>query len=105
MKNLPKDLIQYHFTAMEAFYTFLKDENVSDLTNRLIRIENHYRRINELPNDARGIWFRFFNGDTLATSICDIVHTIVSGTNENKTNLHNSMEACCNLAEIEIYYS
>ncbi len=105
MKTHPKDLIQYHFPAMEAFYTFLKDDNLNDLISRLRRIENHYRRINEQDIDDKGIWFRFSELDTQATTINDIIGAFKGGTQANKDYMRNCMEWCCRSAEIEVYYS
>ena len=102
MKTHPKDLIQYHFPAMEAFYIFLKDDNLNDLISRLRRIENHYRRINEQDIDDKGLWFRFFRGDTGAWTINDIVGDLKSS---NKKYVMQCMQICCDTAEIEVYYS
>ena len=100
-----KDLIQYHWAAMEAFYQFLKDSDLTELLSKLKRIEKHYRRLNELPNDERGLWFRLFDGDTTATSIADIERVFTNDTRANQQYMRDLLFLCCDEAQIQIYYS
>ena len=90
---------------MEAFYTFLQDNNLTALIDRLKRIENHYRGINELHEDDKQIWFRFFDGDPLATTITDIAKAFSYDTPRNREYMRDNLTLCCYKAEIQVYYS
>jgi len=100
----PKNLIQYHWAPMEAFFNFLKDGNEGALIKKLYEIENHCREsINDNPdNSDKVMWFRFFKGDTLATTIGDIMNDLHS---PNRNYIMEKMKICYETAEIEVYYS
>lgn len=100
-----KDLTHYHFRTMEVFHKFLKNKDNDELFDGLCSIQRHHRSINSITNTKRHIWFRFFSGDALATTIDDIMHTFRNDTKENKQYLTECMQICVDTAEIKIYYS
>ena len=105
MKKQPKDLTQYHYKAMDSFHKFLKDDDLDELIFNLCGIQSHYRSWRSIQTHTRHIWFRFFSGDTAATTINDIIHTFRYDTRQNKDYIKECMKICCDTAEIEVYYS
>ena len=99
----PKDLIQYHYKAMEAFHKFLKDEDKHELMFALCSIQRHYRSERSIQRtNKKSIWFRFFSGDTLAWTIDNIMHDLA---NHNRKFIVECMQICVDTGEIEVYYS
>lgn len=104
MKANTKDLIQYHYKAMESFRDFLKNEDKDELIHQLCSIQQHYRSWRSIRGNDRHIWFRFFSGDTVATTINDIIHDL-DGGGPNKKYLMECMQICVDKGEVEVYYS
>jgi hypothetical protein len=104
MKQL-KDLTQYHYKAMESFFKFLKDDDLDELISNLCGIQRHYTSWRSIRTHKRHIWFRFFSGDTMATTINDIIHTFRNDTQQNKDYMRECMQICCDKGEVEVYYS
>ena len=75
MRNYKK----YRSVVLFSFHSFLAGEKTkTELINILVAIEN------ELKNNRRtekGLWFRFFNNDTGATTIRNIEHWLDCPTN------------------------
>ena len=104
MNKDKKDLIKYHFKALNSFLSFLKDGDNEALLNSLQEIQSHYEAYHRSKKDA-GIWFRFFKDDSLCTTLQDFYNTLRRGTKENKAYLKECMEISCNTGEIKVYYS
>ena len=75
MRNYKK----YRSVVLFSFHSFLAGEKTkTEFINILVAIEN------ELKNNRRtekGLWFRFFNNDTGATTIRNIEHWLDCPTN------------------------
>ena len=95
-----KDLTCYHYKAIEAFFNYLKNEDKHELIFQLCSIQSHARTWGRGKN--KHIWFRFFHGYTLATTINDIIHDL---DNSNKEHLLDCMRICVDTGEVEVYYS
>lgn len=69
-----KNLIEYVFTCTNAMFKFKKGQiNLDLLIVELKKCENHYKDINNIPNDdPRKLWFKFGEDDTLATTILNL---------------------------------
>lgn len=69
-----RHLVQYTWKTKVAFYDFLEDRiDADELTEILRNMEEHAKR--GLPRSERrnaGMWYRFFEGDTGATTIGDL---------------------------------
>lgn len=102
MKKEPKDLIQYHFKAMSAFFDFLKTNDEETLLSDLCSIECHYKTWHGIQKTNKCIWFRMFKGDTEASTINDIMNDLHS---PNRKYRMESMQICYDTAEIEVYFS
>jgi hypothetical protein len=102
MKKEPKDLIQYHYKAMSAFFDFLKTEDEETLMSDLYSIERHYKSWNGIQKTNKNLWFRFFKDDTAATTIADIKRDLNS---PNKKYIMECMQISYDTAEIEVYFS
>ena len=100
MKREPKDLFQYHFNLMEAFYKFLKDENEENLMNVLYSTQSHMKTW--IGGKDKDLWLRFFHGATEATTIQNIY---IDLHDSNRKYLLENMQICCDTAEIEVYFS
>lgn len=98
MRNYKK----YRSTVIDLFQSFLAgkiDERV--LVYKLTEIENDLK---QGRNTLKGIWFRFFKDDNLATTISNIYFNINSRYNSNhiKENMQISID---NPKGLQIYYS
>ena len=75
MRNYKK----YRSVVLFAFHSFLTGEKTkTELIDNLIAIE---RELKDGAYTQKGLWFRFFNGDTGATTIRNIVNYIDCSTN------------------------
>ena len=101
MKPL-KDLTQYHYSVMQAFYKFLQYENEEELLTALYSVQRHHRSWNRITKTDKSMWFRFYTDDTLATTINDIVNDLHGS---NRDFRMEAMKICCDTAQIEVYYS
>jgi len=95
-----KDLTQYHYAAKKAFSNYLKNNNIDELMCELYSIQSHAKAW--IVGRNKHIWFRFFKGDTAATTINNIRKDL---GDSNITYLRESMQICIDTGEIEIYYS
>lgn len=99
-----KPLIQYKFEATNAFFNFLKTGDEEALKNRLYGISSHARTWIGMPKGWKNkdIWFRFFEGDTLATTINDITRDLHS---PNADYIKKMMQIAVDDGELQVYYS
>lgn len=69
-----KNLVQYTWKTKVAFYDFLEGRiDADEMTEVLRNMEEHAKRA--LPRADRkkaGMWYRFFEGDTGATTIGEL---------------------------------
>ena len=98
MRNYKK----YRSVVLFSFHSFLAGEKTkTELINILTDIEN------ELKNNRRtekGLWFRFFNNDTGATTIRNIEHWLDCPTNRESIR-EDFRIAINNPKGLQIYYS
>jgi hypothetical protein len=88
---------------LELFKNFLSDKITKrELITELYKIEIE---LSDYEPTAKDLWFRFFRGDTLATTISDISATLM----QNKRNIDFTKEqmqiAIENPNEFQIYFS
>jgi hypothetical protein len=104
-----KNLIHYRFTVENLFFKFTKKQiDLDELITLLCMLEGEHRLVENLPNDDKGLWFKFSKDDTLATTISDIERTFMHDTKSNQEFLLERMGAVCGLNpdnELRIFYS
>jgi hypothetical protein len=104
-----KNLIHYRFTVENLFFKFTKKQiDLDELITLLCMLEGEHRLVENLPNDDKGLWFKFSKDDTLATTISDIERTFTHDTRNNQEFLLERMESVCGLNpdnELRIFYS
>jgi hypothetical protein len=104
-----KNLIHYRFTVENLFFKFTKKQiDLDELITLLCMLEGEHRLVENLPNDDKGLWFKFSKNDTLATTISDIERTFTHDTRNNQEFLLERMESVCGLNpdnELRIFYS
>lgn len=104
-----KNLIQYRYSCEEAMFEYLKNRNVQNLIERLKHIEELHRKKIECTDDKKGMWFRFGNDDTLATTINDIERDLnLPSNSDNHELLIDRMKMVIDLnpeTELLIYFS
>ena len=99
--------------AYIAFAEFVaKPENLNSLITKLELIEKEIKRG---KNTDKGLWFRFFKGDTAATTIDNLKDTFeietpmyISSTSTAKKNKEYMIENICialNEVSLQLYYS
>ena len=75
MRNYKK----YRSVVLFSFHSFLAGEKTkTELIDKLIAIE---RELKDGAYTQKGLWFRFFNNDTGATTIRNIEHWLDCPTN------------------------
>lgn len=86
-------------------YDYLQDGQLKKMCDTLKEVENH--AISQTDGDRYGesLWFKFIEGDTLATDINDLINTFKYGTKENQSFYRELMGSACNNASIEVYFS
>ena len=68
-----KSLTPYVVPCTKAMFEFLKDKDLDKLLTKLKEAEEHARNNGDrLYDKEEGIWFRFFKGDTAATTLMNI---------------------------------
>jgi hypothetical protein len=98
--------------AYIAFAEFVaKPENLNSLITKLELIE---KELKQGRNTDKGLWFRFFNGDTAATTINNLKYTFEIETPEylkhstaykNKEYMIENICIALNEISLQIYYS
>ena len=98
MRNYKK----YRSTVITSFQSFLAGEKTkTELIDDLVSIE---RKLKNGAYTTKGLWFRFFNGDTGATTIRNIENYIDCPTNRESIR-EDFRIAIDNPKELKIYYS
>lgn len=78
-----KHLIQYQYKVEETFFKYLRGQiTLSEMISVLREIEAIEREGKDYDKDA-GLWFRLFDGSTLATTIDDLEKDLNSPSNIN----------------------
>lgn len=98
MRNYKK----YRSTVLDLFQSFLagksnKKELIEELENLELDLKNNRKTL-------KSLWFRFFTGDTGATTVQDIYYGIGNPTN-NKYYRECMQLSIDNPKELKIYYS
>jgi hypothetical protein len=102
--NMVKNLVQYKKRILDLFQEFLNGEINNQLfIVTLYAFEMKIRRENKFKKNT-DLWFRFFKGDTLATTILNIEFDLKGSTNNYNCLIKNLMLAI-ELGELEIYCS
>lgn len=98
MRNYKK----YRTVVISTFQSFLKgDIKESDLINKLSSIE---LELKGRKRTNKGLWFRFYNNDTGATTINNISRWLYCGTNRESIK-EDFRIAINNPKELKIHYS
>lgn len=100
MRNYKK----YRPTVIDLFSSFLSGEiKESDLISGLSQIELELR---QGKTSQKGLWFKFFGGDTLATGINDISGYLYGWNSNNRDAIREDFKASIdNPKGLQIYYS
>jgi len=102
-----KDLIQYRHKAEDLFFRYDKGQiDLVELISGLRDIEDHARK-NIGGDPMASLWFRFFKGDTGATTIREIEHDLnLPDSHRNNKHMREQIKGSYDLNnEIEVYYS
>jgi len=102
-----KNLIQYRFSCENAFFNYLKDKNISNLISKLKSVEHDAKK--NIGGKNASLWFKFFKGDTAATTISDIVNSLqLHPTNNNHKYMIENFKLTTGLDvnhELRVFYS
>ena len=95
---------QYTESARGAFTDYL-DEKIDReaLVEKLRAIESQASE--ELGGEDAGLWFRFFEGDTLATTISDIERDLSAPSHPNSKLLRSGIALGLQSGKLEVHYS
>lgn len=76
-----RNYIKYRSTVIDLFQSFLAGKiNETELINGLTEIETHLKQD---KSTLKGLWFKFFQGDTGATTIRDLENDFINYANDN----------------------
>ena len=103
---MEKNYIEYRYKVEELFFKYLKDGDLDYLIKKLYEIETLIENTFDDFGD-KSLWFKFFDSDTLATTIGNIKADLSMPTNHPN---HELMKKMIELGivlngEIEIYFS
>lgn len=106
MKNLAK----YVHSCSEAFFNFIKNDDLERLINYLKDLEISLVENQPSKNIEWDIystlWFKFSKDDTGATDIEDIQRTFTRDTKENQEYLREQIKRAISLqGELYVYFS
>lgn len=93
---------KYKPACYSAFQKYLENEDFGGLMNSLYSVSSHARTW--LGGSKKEIWFRFFEGNTLATTIQDIYTDLQRG-GPNKEYMKDNFRTCIEDKSLKIYYS
>ncbi|MBF9254723.1 hypothetical protein I2I11_15565 [Pontibacter sp. 172403-2] len=96
---------QYTGIAREAFSHYL--DNTSDLDTLIERLREIELQILSDDEDetSSGIWFRFFEGDTMKTTIRDIEKDLSAPSHPNYNILMQGIAFGLQTNELEVHYT
>ncbi|MDX5417946.1 MAG: hypothetical protein LPK09_01930 [Hymenobacteraceae bacterium] len=99
---------QYLPMARQVFGQYL--DNEIDLYTLLERLRNIELQImadeeEDEEGNGKGMWFRFFEGDTLHTSISDIESDLADASHPNADILKRGIAFGLETNELEVHYS
>ena len=102
-----KDLIQYHYACMDAINLYMQGiYRRSQLISKLREIENHHRKETDDYENEKQLWFRFFEGDNLVTTITEIDNCLLlPQTHPNFQSMIESFEIAITDASLQVYFS
>ncbi len=107
MGNHPQPIIKYVYSCTNAFFNYLKNENLEELIQELRRVEKHAYQ--ETDSETSSLWFKFGKGDTGATDINNIQSGLSLPKNHrNYKYLIEQINGVIGLApedELQVYYS
>ena len=98
--------VQYIPMAREAFNSFL--DNKIDFDILIARLRDMELQImSEVEDDepGKGIWFRFFEGDTQQTTISEIAKELSDPTHPNYRILMQGIAFGLQSGELEVHYA
>jgi hypothetical protein len=101
-----KNYNEYIYNTQELFFKYLKDRDLDFLIKKLYEIETLIENTFE-DFGNKGLWFKFFDSDTLATTIGNIKADLSMPSNHPNHKLMVEMfELAIDLnGEMEIYFS
>lgn len=94
---------QYRPKVLDLFQSFLAEKiTIEELLTTLTAIERNLK--NGVISTQKELWFKFFKGDTGATTVREIRSDLYSSVNSNyiKERMQLAIE---NPKELQIYYS
>ncbi|MBC5991409.1 hypothetical protein [Pontibacter cellulosilyticus] len=97
-----------HYTpiASEAFNNFLDNRiNLDELIERLRYIELQVQSDDEDEEAGKTVWFRFFEGDTLRTTISELEKELSDPTHPSYRILLYGIATGLEADELEVHYS
>jgi hypothetical protein len=103
MKTIKRtDLVNRAYIAFAIFIANPSKDNVHYLVTRLELIEKEIKK--NRYSDKR-LWFRFYEGDSLVTTIENISICLFSDNFDNKEYLFKNIVRAVNELSLEMYYS
>ncbi len=103
-----KPLIQYVYSCTNAFFNYLKNENLDALINELERIQKDADE--NIGGKDFTLWFKFFDNDTGATDIGEIKNDLsLPAKHSNRLYMLDKFMICTKdinpKNELQVYYS
>jgi hypothetical protein len=98
-------LTQHKYNVQEIFFNYTKEKiDLDEMISKLKDIEKTVRK--DIKED-KNLWFRFFQGDTLATTIDDIYKDLsLPKSHDNHQLMLDNLKKTSELEnEIEIHFS
>jgi hypothetical protein len=97
---------EYINGVITMFKLFRRDKITIIELNRYLELINSMIQSKYKYSKDKGIWFRFFNNDTLATTPNDIIRDIINSTENNKSHILECIDISIkNPSEFKIYFS
>ena len=103
---MEKNYIEYRYKVEELFFKYLKDDDLDFLIKKLYEIETLIENTFDDFGD-KGLWFKFFDSDTAATTIGNIKGDLSMPTNHpnHKLMIENLSFAIQLNGDLEIFFS
>lgn len=102
-----KKLTQYQYACSKAMYEFINNHiNLDTLLSKLKEVEDYHREEIGDHDSDKHIWFRFFKGDTMVTTLKNLENDLSSHLSiKNHQFMMELMKDAVNDASLEVYYS